>query len=72
LENDLSQYKQLLNQHRVRVSEEYLKYEYAQEISIINFMILTKGKTDFEKLFQELNALSPHTISITLTNEVTN
>ena len=72
LERDLTPYKELFSKHNVHISDEYLRYDYTQEITIINFMILIKADTNFEVLFEQLYALSEYTHSITLSNELNN
>lgn len=64
-----TRYSQILSNHAIHVSDEYLKFDYEQDFTIINFVILTKGGVDFAKVFKELHDVHP-TISITLTNEV--
>ena len=62
-------YSAIFARHAIHVSDEYLKFDYEQNFTIINFVILTKGGVDFAALFREIHDVQP-TISITLTNEV--
>lgn len=62
-------YSEIFARHSIHVSDEYLKFDYEQDFTIINFVILTKGGVDFAALFSEIHDVQP-TISITLTNEV--
>ena len=64
-----SDYSAIFARHAIHVSDEYLKFDYEQNFTIINFVILTKGGVDFATLFREIHDVQP-TISITLTNEV--
>ena len=64
-----SDYSAIFSRHAIHVSDEYLKFDYEQNFTIINFVILTKGGVDFAALFREIHDVQP-TISITLTNEV--
>ena len=64
-----SDYSAIFARHSIHVSDEYLKFDYEQNFTIINFVILTKGGVDFAALFREIHDVQP-TISITLTNEV--
>ena len=64
-----SDYSAIFARHAIHVSDEYLKFDYEQNFTIINFVILTKGGVDFAALFREIHEVQP-TISITLTNEV--
>ncbi len=64
-----SEYSKIFTRHGIHVSDEYLKFDYDQDFTIINYVILTKGGVDFAALFGEIHDVQP-TISITLTNEV--
>ena len=64
-----SDYSAIFARHAIHVSDEYLKFDYEQNFTIINFVILTKGGVDFAALFREIHDVQP-TISITLTNVV--
>ena len=64
-----SDYSAIFARHAIHVSDEYLKFDYEQNFTIINFVILTKGGVDFAALFREIHDVQP-TISITLTNDV--
>lgn len=64
-----SEYSKIFAKNAIHVSDEYLKFDYDQDFTIINYVILTKGGVDFAALFSELHDVQP-TISITLTNEV--
>ena len=64
-----SDYSAIFARHAIHVSDEYLKFDYEQNFTIINFVILTKGGVDFAALFREIHHVQP-TISLTLTNEV--
>lgn len=70
LVEDLSPYKQLFENYKIHLSDNYLRYEYSQPTSVINFMIRTNGFIDYPRLFEEMAALNPKTQSITLTDEV--
>lgn len=65
-------YRQIFTKYGIHISDEYLKFDYGQEYTIINFVILAKGHVDFPAMFRELDQANPNarTLSITLTNEV--
>lgn len=65
-------YRQIFAKYGIHISDEYLKFDYGQEYTIINFVILAKGQVDFPAMFRELDQANPdsRTLSITLTNEV--
>lgn len=67
--SDLSPLRQTLRQHRIHVSDEYMKYEYDNDRTIINFIIRCRTNTDFVPLFHDLH-LRADLISIMLANEV--
>lgn len=62
-------YRKIFDKYGIHVSDEYIKFDYGQEFTVINFVILTKGHKDFSEMFREVHDLSD-TLSITLTNEV--
>lgn len=69
---DILPYRTLLQNYQIHISDEFIKYDYEQPQTIINFITLTrKGRTDFVRLFDEIHQLD-HIKSITLTNEVNN
>lgn len=68
---DATAYRQCFKAHRVHISDEFLRYDYTQGTTIINFMVRSRDTTDFIGLFQRLYALGD-VLSLTLTNEVNN
>ncbi len=68
---DASPFRQFFSKHNVHISDEFLRYDYTQETTIINFMVRSYDKTDFIKLFDEIHG-SGNVLSLTLTNEVNN
>ncbi len=72
LEDDIAPYKALFKKHDVHISESYIRYDFSLPATTINFMIRTKGNTNFIKLFEEIGAVNEKTLSITLTDEVNN
>ncbi len=68
---DASPFRQFFSKHNVHISDEFLRYDYTQETTIINFMVRSHDKTDFIKLFDEIHATGD-VLSLTLTNEVNN
>lgn len=72
LVDDMTPYKSLFRKYKVHLSDHYIRYDYTQNVTIINFQVRTKGDTDFMRLFEEINSLNTHTHSITLTDEINN
>ena len=62
-------YRQLFASHKVHLNNVYVEYDYAEEVTLINFVVLMKENTDNVKLFAELRTLHP-TKSISLANQV--
>lgn len=70
MEEDITPYEELFNKYGLHISDTYIRYDYSLPATTINFMIRTKGNTNFTKLFEEIGALNKKTHSITLTDEV--
>lgn len=66
---DLTQLRQTFKDFDIKTSDEFLKYEYDNSVTIINYIVLTKDSTDFTKLFEAIHD-KYDALSITLTNEV--
>lgn len=64
-------YIETFEKYAVHVNDTYLKFDYENNYTIANFVVLTKARTDFSDLFVELGTLN-ETLSITLTNEINN
>lgn len=68
---DLTMLRSDLKQHNIHIVDEFIKYNYHDEQTIINFIILARGQQDFVSLFEQMR-LHGDFHSITLTNEVNN
>lgn len=68
---DATPYRKCFHDFHVHISDEFLRYDYTQGVTTINFMVRSKDDTDFIGLFECIRALGD-TLSITLTNEVNN
>lgn len=68
---DLAPYHKTLADFNVHLVDEFIRHDYANSHSVINFIIITKGKLDFMSLFREMHKIT-ETSSITLSNEVNN
>ena len=68
---DLAPYHKTLTEFNVHLVDEFIRHDYANSHSVINFIIITKGKLDFMSLFREMHKIT-ETSSITLSNEVNN
>lgn len=68
---DLQPYRQIFKQHNIQIVDEFIRYDYGSEHTIINFIILAKGQPDFSQLFKQMHE-KQEIRSLTLTNEVNN
>lgn len=64
-------YHECFKKYRVHISDEFLRYDYTQGVTTINFMVRCRYNTNFMGLFEELHATGD-VHSLTLTNEVNN
>lgn len=64
-------YHECFRKHKVHISDEFLRYDYTQGVTTINFMVRCRYNTNFMGLFEELHATGD-VHSLTLTNEVNN
>ena len=68
---DTTQYQQCFKQYGVHISDEFLRYDYGNSVTTINYMVRSNRDTDFIGLFNTVYALGS-IASLTLTNEVNN
>ncbi|MBQ9641750.1 MAG: MgtC/SapB family protein [Bacteroidaceae bacterium] len=68
---DADTYRDSFRAFRVHISDEYLRYDYTHDTTIINFMVRSNSATDFIGLFNDLHAKG-NVLSLTLTNEMNN
>lgn len=68
---DADTYHESFDKYKVHISDEFLRYDYTQGTTIINFMVRSKYNTDFMGLFNDLHSKGD-VLSLTLTNEVNN
>lgn len=64
-------YHACFKKYKVHIADEFLRYDYTQGVTTINFMVRCRYNTDFMALFDELHATGD-VHSLTLTNEVNN
>lgn len=62
-------YRLCLKQYKIHLSTVYVDYDYAQDISFLNLVILAKEKTDYVGVIAALRQINP-TLSITLANQL--
>ena len=69
--SDTSVYHCCFDKYGVHMMDEFIRYDYTQNFTTINFMVRTKDDTDFIQLFKELHETG-NVLSLTLTNEMNN
>lgn len=68
---DLEPYRKVFKDFNIHIVDEFIRYDYGGEHTIINFIILAKGQPNFALFFKKLHE-NEEIRSITLTNEVNN
>lgn len=66
---DIEEYRKVFLNHNIHLSNVYVGYDYTEEITLINFVVLMKDKNDDVRLFADLRQINP-THSISLANQV--
>lgn len=66
---DIQPLRDIIVGNDVHISDEFMKFDYSNQITIVNFMIRSKSNVDVPAMF---NAIKEHSdpISITITNEM--
>lgn len=65
---DIAAYHNVLVRHHVTLNNFYVEYDYQEEVTRLNLVVLVKENTDFVKLFENLSAVYP-TLTISLGNQ---
>lgn len=68
---DAAPYRECFRQFGIHISDEFLRYNYTEGTTIINYMIRSRSQTDFIGLFEAIHSKG-RVLSLTLTNEVNN
>lgn len=68
--SDITPYRALLRKNHVNLVNTYVDYNFAQNSTSLNLVILARETTDFITLFSELRELHP-TLSISIAKELT-
>ncbi len=66
---DIQPLRDIIVGNDVHISDEFMKFDYSNQVTIVNFMIRSKSNVDVPAMF---NAIKEHSdpISITITNEM--
>lgn len=66
--NDIDEYRRVLADNHVHLSNVYVEYDYSEDITRLNLVVLVRDTTDYIKLFESLRNINP-TIAISLANQ---
>lgn len=66
---DIESYRKVLSLHKVHLNNVYVEYDYTEEVTQLNLVVLMKEHTDNVSLFADMRKLYP-TQSISLANQV--
>ncbi len=65
----LQSLRDILESNDVHISDEFMKYDYEHQQTIINFMVRSKSDVNIPSMFKQIKETS-EAISITITNEL--
>ena len=66
---DISEYRRVLRENQVQLSNFFVEYDFEQNETRLNLVVVVRESTDYVKLFNEFEALYP-TKAITLANQI--
>jgi len=69
IEGDIQGLRDIIESSDVHVSDEYLKYDYDNQLTIVNFMVRSKSNVNVPSMFNAIKE-SCDAVSITITNEL--
>lgn len=69
--SDTAPFRQHFERYKIHISDEFLRYDYNNNLTTINYMIRCVDDTDFIELFASIREVG-NIASLTLTNEVNN
>jgi putative Mg2+ transporter-C (MgtC) family protein len=67
--DDIQPLRDILNNNGVHISDEFMKFDYENSFTIVNFMIRSTTQVNVPSLFREIK-VQGDPISITITNEM--
>ena len=67
--DDIQPLRDILLTNDVHISDEFMKYDYVEQLTIVNFMVRSKSNVNVPALFSEIKKKS-NAASITITNEM--
>ena len=69
---DLSPYLDIFKQYNITVNDKYIRYEYDNTTTTVNFRIRVGTDIEFIEIFEKMREVNDKTISITLNDEINN
>ena len=66
---DIQAVRDILKDNDIHISDEFMKYDYDNELTIVNFMVRSKGGVNVPLMFNTIKEKS-NAVSITITNEI--
>jgi putative Mg2+ transporter-C (MgtC) family protein len=67
--DDIQPLRDILLNNDVHISDEFMKYDYVEKMTIVNFMVRSKSNVNVPAMFSEIKEMS-NAASITITNEM--
>ena len=67
--SDIQPVREILTRYDVHISDEFMKFDYVDDVTIVNFMVRSTSKVNVPAMFHEIKA-QRDAMSITITNEM--
>ena len=67
--DDIQPMREVLKSHQVHISDEFMKYDYDNQLTIVNFIVRSKNNVNVPAMFKDIKERSD-AVSITITNEM--
>ena len=67
--DEIQSLREILSNYEVHISDEFMKYDYVANVTIVNFMVRSTSKVNVPAMFKEIKD-KRDAISITITNEM--
>lgn len=67
--SQIDEYREALARHNVTLTNVYVEYDYSEQVTRLNLIVLIKDPTDFIALFESLRKVNP-TLAISLGNQI--
>lgn len=67
--DDIQPLRDIMVANDVHISDEFMKFEYDNQLTIVNFMVRSKSNVDVPAMFKNIKEQS-NAVSITITNEM--